>query len=400
MDPGHPECPARLATVLEHLDETGLGDEVKVYEAGLAERLDLARVHTEPYLDALEQLAPARGLVHVTPDTAMGPGSLDAARAVAGAAVEGVRLVLGGRERRVFCAVRPPGHHAEESAAMGFCFLNGNAIAAMAALEHDEVDRVAILDFDVHHGNGTVAAFMDNPSVLVCSSFQHPHYPYRYFDAEVDEAPFHAADALRAMPGLALTTNGHRASLTQVRVRGAEANHLLVLLDGIALNDPALGSEFNFGALDFAGIQRIEYLAGPQSAVWGSDALAGVLYFDTKPRQNTNRLSLGVWLARHGGCRPRHIGNIDARVAITPSVSASVGVAVSGAALDRDFSTWPATGVELDAYRLWRGKLDIALSSRWKLSLRAENLLDENYATVYGYRSPGVTAMAKVVFNP
>ena len=566
-------------------------------------------------------------------------------------------------------------------------------------------------------------------------------------EEEVDEAPFHAADALRALPGLALSTNGHRGSLTQVRVRGAEANHLLVLLDGIALNDPALGSEFNFGALDFAGIQRVEYLAGPQSAVWGSDALAGVLYLDTKPRRNTNRVSLGVgshgtvdadaefarvtadrhaalaigrvasdgtnpaamgeeddgfanttaqlnlgaawdrwtatvaariadtdvdydptpgplylpadgdrnaqgrgalilgtlhfnasdkmrsWLTiassrdhnkqyadgaftdgtvgeRHsatfatnfhfdnqrvnvtaewererieqtgtasffgdpnqrqridakgiaaeyqfeagrfalsasaradssdafddafayrlgatyganprwfanmgrgvknptfterfgftpdtfignpdlapetssgyemglvltrgattaslvyfdttlhdeidgfffdvgrGGFtarniggesrrrgaeatldtqfgrvglsatyayvdsttedlrelrQPRHIGHIDARVTISPSVSASVGVAVSGAALDRDFSTWPATDVELDAYRLWRAKLDIALSSRWKLSLSAENLLDEDYATVYGYRSPGVTAMAKVVFTP
>ena len=98
--------------------------------------------------------------------------------------------------------------------------------------------------------------------------------------------------------------------------------------------------------------------------------------------------------------RPRHIGNIDARMAITPSVSASVGVAVSGAALDRDFSTWPATDVELDAYRIWRGKLDIALSPRWNLSLSAENLLDEDYTTVYGYSSPGVTAMAKVVFNP
>ena len=566
-------------------------------------------------------------------------------------------------------------------------------------------------------------------------------------EEELDEAPFHAADALRALPGLALTTNGHRGSLTQVRVRGAEANHLLVLLDGIALNDPALGSEFNFGALDFAGVQHVEYLAGPQSAVWGSDALAGVLYLDTKPRQSTNRLSLGVgshgtvdadvefarvtadrhaalaigrvtsdgtnpaatgeeddgfanttaqlnlgtvrdrwtasvsarltdtdvdydptpgplylpadgdrnaqgraalirgtlrfnasdsiqsWLTiassrddnkqyadgaftdgtvgeRHtatfatnfhfdnqrvnvtaelerehieqtgtasffgdpnqrqrvnakgiateyqfeagrfalsasaradssdayddafayrfgatygenprwfanmgrgvknptfterfgftpdtfignpdlvpetssgyemglvvtyaattasllyfdttlddeidgfffdvaqGGFtarnvggesrrrgaeatfdtqfgrvglsatyayvdstaenvrelrRPRHIGNVDARMTITPSVSASVGVAVSGAALDRDFSTRPATDVELDAYRLWRGKLDISLSPRLKLSLSAENLLDEDYVTVYGYRSPGVTAMAKVVFNP
>ena len=566
-------------------------------------------------------------------------------------------------------------------------------------------------------------------------------------EEEVNEAPFHAADALRALPGLALSTNGHRGSLTQVRVRGAEANHLLVLLDGIALNDPALGSEFNFGALDFAGIQRVEYLAGPQSAVWGSDALAGVLYLDTKPRRNTNRVSVGVgshgtvdadaefarvtadrhaalaigrvasdgtnpaatgeeddgfanttaqvnvgaawdrwtasvaarladtdvdydptpgplylpadgdrnaqgrgalvlgtlhfnagdkmqswltiassrdhnkqyadgaftdgtvgerrtatfatnfhfdnqrvnvtaelererieqtgtasffgdpnqrqrinakgiaaeyqleagrfalsasaradssdafddafayrlgatyganprWFANmgrgvknptfterfgftpdtfignpdlapetsngyemglvltHGATtaslvyfdttlhdeidgfffdvarggftarnidgesrrmgaeatldsqfgpvglsatyayvdstaenvrelrRPRHIGNVNARMTITPSVSASVGVAVSGAALDRDFSTWPATDVELDAYRLWRGKLDIALSPRWKLSLSAENLLDEDYTTVYGYRSPGVTAMAKVVFNP
>ena len=184
MDPGHPERPARLAAVLNHLEETGLRAELGVRAAPFADRTDLARVHAESYLDALERLAPERGLVHMTPDTAMGPRSFDAALAVAGAAVEGVRLVLRGQERRVFCAVRPPGHHAEESAAMGFCFLNGNAVAAMAALEDDQIDRVAILDFDVHHGNGTVAAFMENPSVLVCSSFQHPHYPYRYFDVD------------------------------------------------------------------------------------------------------------------------------------------------------------------------------------------------------------------------
>ena len=566
-------------------------------------------------------------------------------------------------------------------------------------------------------------------------------------EKEVDGAPFHAADALRVLPGFALATNGHRGSLTQARVRGAESNHLLVLLDGIALNDPALGAEFNFGALDFAGIQRVEYLAGPQSAIWGSDALAGVLYLDTTPRRDANRVSLGfgshgtgdadvefsrVFADRHvafaaghvvsdgtnpaamgneddgfsnttahanlgrswarwqasvsarltdtdvdydptpgprylpadgdrnaqgrsalvhgtlrfsasdnleswltvassrdrnrqyadgaftdgtlgrrdsatlaanfhletqrvnvtaeveqerivqtgtaspfgdpnqrqrinaksiaveyqaevgrfglsaslradssdafddafayrlgatlganprwfanvgrgvknptfterfgftpdtfignpdlvpesslgfetgvvltlgattaslvcydttlhdeidgfsfdvarGGFtarnidgesrrtgaeatlesrigpvglsaayayvdstaenvrelrRPRHIGNIDARVTITPSIYASVGVAVSGAAWDRDFSTWPATDVELDAYRLWRGELEFALSPRWALVLSAENLLGEDYATVYGYRSPGVTAMAKAVFNP
>ena len=184
MDPGHPECPERLSTVLEHLNQTGIRDDVNVYEANLAQRADLARVHARSYLDALGRVVPAEGLVHVTPDTAMGPRSLSAAEAVAGAAVDGVGLVLREQERRVFCAVRPPGHHAEESAAMGFCFLNGIAVAAMVALDDDAIDRVAILDFDVHHGNGTVAAFMDNPSVLVCSSFQHPHYPYRYYDVD------------------------------------------------------------------------------------------------------------------------------------------------------------------------------------------------------------------------
>ena len=564
---------------------------------------------------------------------------------------------------------------------------------------------------------------------------------------DVDDNSFHAADALRAFPGLALSTNGHRGSLTQARVRGGESNHLLVLLDGVPLNDPALGSEFNFGALDFAGIQRVEYLAGPQSAIWGSDALAGVLYLDSRPRRNDTRLSLGFgshgtvdadvafarvssnrhaslavghvasdgtnpaatgdeddgfanttahlnlgsawnrwhatlaarfsdtaveydptpgprylpadgdrdaqgrtallhatlrfnasdhvesWLtvassrdrnrqyaegifsdatvgrrdtvtlatnlhfdtqhvnltaeaererieqtgtaspfgdpnqrqrirargiaaeyqvevgdfafsasaradssdafddafayrlgatagvnprwfanvgrgvknptfnerfgftpdtfignpdlepetstgyeagiilthaqttasllyfdttlndeingfffdvgrggftarnldgeSRRKGAeatletnlgpvglnatyayvdstaedarelrRPRHLGNIDARIEFTASVSASLGVAVSGASLDRDFSTWPATDVELDGYRLWRGKVDIALAPRWKLSLGAENLLDTDYVTVYGYRSPGLSGMAKVTFNP
>lgn len=184
MDPGHPERPDRLVAVLKHLEETGLQRELAMRDAPLADRTDLARIHTEAYLDALDRVAPEEGLIHVTPDTALGPRSLEAARAVAGAAVEGVRLVLQGKDRRVFCAVRPPGHHAEESAAMGFCFLNGNAVAALVALEDDAVDRVAVLDFDVHHGNGTVASFMHNPSVLVCSSFQHPHFPYRHFDVD------------------------------------------------------------------------------------------------------------------------------------------------------------------------------------------------------------------------
>jgi acetoin utilization deacetylase AcuC-like enzyme len=95
---------------------------------------------------------------------------------------DAVRLVLAGTARRVFCAVRPPGHHAEESAGMGFCFLNNVALGARVALEDPSIERVAILDFDVHHGNGTVDLFKDDPRVLVCSSFQHPYYPGRLHD--------------------------------------------------------------------------------------------------------------------------------------------------------------------------------------------------------------------------
>ena len=179
MGERHPERPARLAAVLMHLDETGIYSDLDVHEAPEAQRTDLARVHGEAFLDGLAELTPEEGLVRLDPDTAMGPGSLRAARTAAGAAVAAVELVLGGADNRAFCAVRPPGHHAEGSRAMGFCFFNSIAVAAARALENPGIDRVAILDFDVHHGNGTVAAFMDNPDVLVCSSFQFPFYPYR-----------------------------------------------------------------------------------------------------------------------------------------------------------------------------------------------------------------------------
>ena len=106
-------------------------------------------------------------------------------------------------------------------------------------------------------------------------------------------AVFHGADALWTLPGLALSAAGNRGAITQARLRGAEANHLLVLFDGVAVNDPATGSEFNFGALDLTGVRRVELLAGPQSAVWGSDALAGVLHFDSTPKRSGRRLALG-----------------------------------------------------------------------------------------------------------
>ena len=177
--PGHPERPARLVAVLSHLRETGLLDDVTERQAPAVLDVDVERIHGKDHLERLRQLTPTAGLAHLDADTALGPHSLRAARVAAGAVVAGVDAVLDSQERRVFCAVRPPGHHAEESTAMGFCLLNGVAVAAAHALARSEVDRVAILDFDVHHGNGTVAAFREQPRVLVCSSFQFPHYPYR-----------------------------------------------------------------------------------------------------------------------------------------------------------------------------------------------------------------------------
>ena len=184
MQPGHPERPGRLSVVLDHLRETGLADDLETVDAPLATREQLAAVHRADYLRTLERATPLTGLVRLDADTALGPHSLRAARAVAGAAVAGVDRALGPRAQRVFCAVRPPGHHAEPAAAMGFCLLNGAAVAAAHALTSPAIDRVAVLDFDVHHGNGTVAMFMDEPRVLVCSSFQFPHYPNRLHDVE------------------------------------------------------------------------------------------------------------------------------------------------------------------------------------------------------------------------
>lgn len=174
----HPEAPERLAAIEDHLISTGLDPLLRHYEAPQATREQLLRVHDADYLDALDTRSPEHGVIHVDPDTAMNPYTLEAARHAAGAVVRAVDLLLAGEVRNAFCGVRPPGHHAERHRAMGFCFYNNVAVGAAHALASGQVQRVAIVDFDVHHGNGTEEIFHHSRQVLLCSSFQHPFYPY------------------------------------------------------------------------------------------------------------------------------------------------------------------------------------------------------------------------------
>jgi acetoin utilization deacetylase AcuC-like enzyme len=169
---GHPERPERLAAVLSALEGEGLEE----YSADRIARADLARVHPAAFIDAITAAAPTTGLRRIDQDTVISSGSLEAAERAAGAVTQAVRAVLAGQHDRAFCAVRPPGHHAEPDTPMGFCLFSNVAIAARAALA-EGLSRIAIVDFDVHHGNGTQAAFEAEPAVLFASVHQMPLYP-------------------------------------------------------------------------------------------------------------------------------------------------------------------------------------------------------------------------------
>jgi len=181
MGAGHPECPDRLKSVNDEMRSSGLLESLRCLEAPLAAPADLKRVHRPAYVDLIFDNAPNEGYVQLDPDTSMNPHSLSAARRAAGAGVLAVDEVMDGRAKNAFCAVRPCGHHATQVRSMGFCIFNNIGVAAAYALEKKGLERVAVIDFDVHHGNGTEDMFSPprwQPRVLMASFFQHPFYPY------------------------------------------------------------------------------------------------------------------------------------------------------------------------------------------------------------------------------
>lgn len=183
----HPECPDRLAAINDRLIAAGLDLYLSFYDAPVATAEQVCRAHAASYFDELIANVPEHGIRHLDPDTAMNPNTMKAALRSAGAGILATDLVMKGEIENAFCAIRPPGHHAERAKAMGFCFINNVAVAARHAIDVHGLERVAIVDFDVHHGNGTEDIFRNDPRVMMAGIFQHPFYPY----CGVDNAPAH-----------------------------------------------------------------------------------------------------------------------------------------------------------------------------------------------------------------
>ena len=177
MGPGHPESPNRLRAIMQQLEESGTAARLTRIEPRRAEEEWITQIHSPSYVASLNRQAPTNGRVSLDPDTSLGPGSLHAAYMAAGGVLAAVDAIMANQVEHVFCAVRPPGHHAEAGRAMGFCLFNNVAIAARYVQKKYGLTRVLIVDWDVHHGNGTQHSFDEDPSVLFFSTHQYPHYP-------------------------------------------------------------------------------------------------------------------------------------------------------------------------------------------------------------------------------
>ena len=183
MDGNHPESPARITAIKNYLIKQDVYNHLAIYESPVATDAQLAKVHSTDYITRIRALSPKAGLVRLDPDTAMGPMSLSATLHASGAAILATDLVMQGKVDNAFCCTRPPGHHAGRANSAGFCIFNHIAVGVAHALTQYKVKRVAIIDFDVHHGDGTEDIFKYNPQVMLCSTFQHPFYPHRGFDS-------------------------------------------------------------------------------------------------------------------------------------------------------------------------------------------------------------------------
>jgi len=184
MGAGHPERPARINAIEDQLRASQLIDSMRHYDAPKATRTQLERVHDTKYIDKI--LAFDGSYTYLDPDTMLTTQTPQAALRAAGAVVHATDLVLTNKHKVAFCNIRPPGHHALPDRAMGFCFFNNVTVGAAHALAEYGLSRVAIVDFDVHHGNGTEAIFTDEPRVMLCSTFQHPFYPHSGADTVSD----------------------------------------------------------------------------------------------------------------------------------------------------------------------------------------------------------------------
>ncbi len=180
---GHPESPNRLRAIDKQLHDSGLFQRLERFEAPQVSREQLERVHNSEYLDFVKANSPIseKGAYYLDPDTRLSYHSLEAANRAAGAVILATDLVLQQKVNNAFCAVRPPGHHAKANSAMGFCIYNNIMLGIRHALESYGLERVALLDFDVHHGNGSENIIGDDERILFCSTFQHPFYPAEPF---------------------------------------------------------------------------------------------------------------------------------------------------------------------------------------------------------------------------
>ncbi len=211
---GHPESARRLSAIEDQLISSGLSDFIRSVDAPEVTRAQLLRVHSEEHLAHIEKVMPQQGYARLDPDTVISPATLQAAKRAAGAVVAAVDLLMDKQLKSAFCAVRPPGHHAESNRAMGFCVFNNLAVGAAHAMETHGLNKVAIVDFDVHQGNGTEDIFIGDDRVLYCSIFQHPFFPFTPppenskrvisipLDASAKSAEFRAAVTDHWLPAL------------------------------------------------------------------------------------------------------------------------------------------------------------------------------------------------------